>query len=103
MTVGHQKLSEALAGVIDLLAHCRMSDKAVWFLERLQKISGDISKEDFVEVANEVRAVIAGIGSFSDQSLQPTLESGLSEMEAQQMQWQLADELDAATSEILGK
>ena len=98
---GSKDLTEALASVIELLRKCRMSNKAEWFSERLQRISNDQSDKVLIEVAKEVRSVIAGMGSYTDLSLQPSPESGLSEMDAQQMQWSLADDLDAATTRIL--
>lgn len=98
---GRKELAESLAGVIDLLRKCRMSNKAEWFLERLQRIENDASGDLLIEVAKEVRSVIAGIGSYTDLSLQPTTESGITDIEAQEMQWRLADDLDSATSKIL--
>lgn len=98
---GSKELKDSLAHVIDLLHKCRMSHKAEWFLERLQRINNDPSVKVLMEVANDVRSVIAGMGSFTDLSLQPSPESGMSEVDAHEMQWRLADDLDAATSRIL--
>jgi hypothetical protein len=98
---GSNELKDSLASVIDLLHKCRMSNKAEWFLERLQRINNDPSDKVLSDVAKEVRSVIAGMGSYTDLSLQPSPESGMSEADAQEMQWRLADDLDAATGRIL--
>ncbi len=96
-----KELMDTLVSVIDLLNNCQMSNKAEWFFERLQRIKNDSSDLVLIEVAKEVRSVIAGIGSFTDLSLQPSTESGMSAMDAEKMQWRLADDIDTATCRIL--
>jgi secreted Zn-dependent insulinase-like peptidase len=98
---GRKELMDSLVSVIDLLNNCQMSNKVEWFFERLQRIKNDSSDLVLIEVAKEVRSVIAGIGSYTDLSLQPSVESGMSEMDAQKMQWSLADDMDTATCRIL--
>ena len=96
------KLIQIIANVIALLGDCELFDQADWFREKMnaiEKTDGSIS--ELQPLAKEIRNIIAGMGSFSDLSLEPSKESGMSDDDANKEKWELADKLDHITGEIL--
>ena len=97
-----EKLESALGRTIELLENCKHRDKAVWFRDNLNRLRVDGSQPSEIrKTAEAIRSVLAGMGSFSDLSLVPSAESGLSIRDAHQLQWALVEELDSVTEEIL--
>ena len=96
------RLQSVLERTVKLLLDCELEEQAAWFsnhLERLRNCSG--SSTVVRDVAAKIQAILAGMGSFSDLSLQPSAGSKLSELEAHEMKWALANELDDIAGEIL--
>ena len=98
----NEKLESALGRTIELLENCKHRDKAVWFRDHLDRLRDEGSQPSEIrKTAEAIRSVLAGMGSFSDLSLVPSAESGLSIRDAHQLQWALVEELDSVTEEIL--
>jgi len=98
----NEKLERALERTIELLENCKHSDKAVWFRDHLHRLRDEGSQPSAIrETAEAIRSVLAGMGSFSDLSLIPSTECGLSIRDAHQLQWRLVEELDSVTEDIL--
>jgi len=96
------KLIQLIESAISLLTDCELLDQADWFKEKknaIDKTDGSISEiRPFVK---EIRGILAGMGSFSDLSLEPSIESGMSYDDANKRKWEIADALDDITGEIL--
>ena len=98
----NEKLESALGRTIELLENCKHRDKAVWFRNHLHRLRDQSNQPSEIrETVEAIRSVLAGMGSFSDLSLVPSAESGLSIRDAHRLQWSLVEELDSATEEIL--
>ncbi len=96
-----QQLLNVLEKVAHLLGECQHTDKASWFREHLAHVQNCPDDRALTEIARSVQTVIGGIGSFSDLSLIPGPRSCLSIREAHDLQWELVDELDRVTAQIL--
>ena len=98
----NEKLERALTRTIELLENCKHRDKAVWLRNHLRRLRDKGSQpSETRKTVEAIRSVLAGMGSFSDLSLIPSAESGLSIRDAHQLQWRLVEELDSVTDEIL--
>ncbi len=97
-----EKLQDVLKRTAQLLVECELDEQASWFKDQLHRVRESGSDlAEVTSVASEVRSIIAGMGSFSDLSLQPSIHSKLSESQALKIKWNLADEMDAITAAIL--
>ena len=96
------RLIQVIKDLIDLLDLCGLENQVDWLRSRLQKIK---DAEDSIPAlkpyAKELRAIIAGMGSFTDLSLEPKAGTGMSEQEANRRKWELADNLDEITGKIV--
>ena len=96
------KLLVTLMRIVELLRSCGERTRAEWFRERLAVLEGEHSEsERFQEVIRELRGVLAGMGSLSDLSLNPTSASGLTRQEVRDQQWELVEDLDHAIAGLL--
>jgi len=96
------RLMDTLKQTIELLLICGLKSRAEWFDYRLQVIrSGNSSSEEVDMAIKEIRAVIAGMGSFTDLTLHPVQGSGVTEDIARKRQWEIADTLDEVTNALL--
>ena len=96
------KLQAVLERTVNLLQNCELEEKAAWFSNQLERLRNCSDRSiEAREVAAKVRSILGGMGSFSDLSLQPSAESKLSEREASEIQWGLAEELHDITGQIL--
>jgi hypothetical protein len=100
------ELFAVIGEIIELLRACNWPDKAAWFLQKqdlLSKLS--LSDEEFKEFKRElfeIEKIMTGMGSFSDLPLYPPQESGLSEKQAAEKQWRLANQLTELIRKIGG-
>jgi hypothetical protein len=97
------KLKAVLNSAASLLHDCAIEEHAGWFREQVARLERNDSDSTVTEVATDVRSIIAGMGSFSDLSLQPGIDSGLSEQEVNDIKWNIVDKLNSITDEILRK
>jgi len=97
-----ERLVSALGDVVELLLSCGLQSRADWFSLRLGVIrSSATSPEQLKITVREIRGIVAGMGSFTDLSLVPLKETGLTKDWARKKQWELADELDEVTGALL--
>ena len=88
-------LFEILSAIVRLLSNCGYSSQAEWFQQRLEIIrENEVTSAVSQEALLELRGIIAGMGSFSDLSLVPRAEVGLTRQQANALKCQLADRLD---------
>lgn len=98
------KLTNTIKEIINLLDICELDLQVAWLNERLEVIEREeIGTEIFQAKLKELKNIIAGMGSFSDLSLIPKATSGITKADAEKKQWELADDLDAAITELLIK
>jgi hypothetical protein len=96
------KLLETLMRIVELLRSCGERTRAEWFREKLAVLEGEHSESQrFQDAIRELRGVLAGMGSLSDLSLNPTLASGLTRQEARDQQWELVDDLGDTIADLL--
>lgn len=97
-----EEVDETLDEIIELLVACGAEGQADWFRskQKVLRAAGRQSAEYRRELA-ELRGIIAGMGSFTDLSLQPGYGSRLTAREARERQWDLAERLGAAIDEEL--
>lgn len=96
------RLIQTIQGIIELLGICGLVPQVDWLRSRLIEIE---KAEDSISAlrpyAEELRAIIARMGSLTDLWLEPKGGSGMSEDAANSRKWELADELDEITGQIL--
>jgi hypothetical protein len=97
------RLLQTLQSIIELLDLCSGLDRQVdWIRSRMVEIE---KAEDSIPVlkqyAEELRAIITGMGSFTDLALEPRIDAGISEKAANRRKWELADQLDEITGQVL--
>lgn len=83
---------------------CGWPEKAQWFKEKAAVI--DALEQDSLEFDIEIKAIkkiISGMGSFTDLPLYPKTDSNLTEQEASNLQWELADKLGIEIKKLLTK
>ncbi len=61
-----------LNGAAKLLLDCEIEERASWFMEQVDKLQSSDSESTLTDVATSVRSSVAGMGSFSDLSSQPS-------------------------------
>lgn len=88
------ELIKTLEEVASLLNECSNSDKADWFLEKIDAIKNlEVNTGDFKSVISEIDKNLVGLGSLSDISLRPKKGSKLSYRDAAAKQWVLVDKI----------
>ena len=98
-----QELMHTLDDIYFLLMSCNWPEKAKWFKEEITKIDElEPSSPDFYIELKSIQKIITGMGSFTDLPLYPKEDSGLTEKEASNLQWELADRLGAEIKYIDG-
>jgi len=98
--------NDIIAHLITLLSEaallCEVSgyeDSANWFRDRIRMIKNP-TMASFPEVLDEIGSVLAGMGSFSDLSLTPSANSGISREQARLCQWVLVEEIGQAIESL---
>jgi hypothetical protein len=87
-------LTDLLSEIIDLLGQCGRPEKAAWLQERkllLQR--SDVTEDAREHVANELHAVVLGMGGLMDLSLAPELGSSYTAASARERLDALGDTL----------
>lgn len=98
-----RELLAVIGEMIELLRACNWPDKAAWFSQKqdlLRKLNP--SNEEFKRELFEIEKIMTGMGSFSDLPLYPSKESGLSEKQAAEKQWELVNQLTELIKKIGG-
>ncbi len=91
-----------LSSIVRLLSNCGYSSQSEWFQQRLEIIrENDVTSAVSQKTLHELRGIIAGMGSFSDLSLVPHSEVGLTREQANALKWELADRLDGEVTELI--
>ena len=75
------------------------TDQSKWFLDRVGIITSSGSS-DLPTVLKEIKDMLAGMGSFSDLSLSPSPDSGMTREQARHRQWNLVSEIDKAIEKM---
>jgi hypothetical protein len=78
-------LTDVLSEIIELLGQCGRSEKAAWLQERkLLLLRSDATEDAREHVANEIHAVVLGMGGLMDLSLAPQPGSSYTVASAQE-------------------
>jgi len=102
-SVHEMKMKKELTGLLSEAAElCECSgytDQANWFRDRIEMIR-QVESGEMQTVLEEIQGVLAGMGSFSDLSLCPSPDSGMTREQARLRQWDLVSEMDEAIEKI---
>lgn len=91
-----QKLAQILTEVANLLLCCEEGEKATWLWRRRDRYLHATSQQEKQEVLNELRSIMAGMGSLSDLYLVPGHGRKLTEQQVNSRLRKLIKELDIA-------
>ena len=95
-----EEIISLLNKAIWLLKECNYPDKALWFEEKVSDLKAG-NKKEINNTLEEIKYILAGMGSFSDLPLIPKEGSNLNESDARYMQWDLVEQLgDKITYQI---
>ncbi|MFH0790211.1 MAG: hypothetical protein V2A64_01105 [Candidatus Omnitrophota bacterium] len=96
-----EHLIDILQDIIDLLMACGFCDRALWFIERLNRVKSiDVLSSDLQVLLKEIDDIIWGAGSFSDLSLVPKNNVDFTRKQARQLQRTLASALSEEIEKI---
>lgn len=86
------QLIEIVEEIIALLRECSYVDQASWFSMGLNTIrEASVDSQEFQATIDSMRAIMGGMGSFSDLSLVPVSGSTLTRDVARNKQWDLVE------------
>jgi len=95
------KLIEALIDAEKLLIECGLADRAAWIKKKRANIGARApGSHEFQKELKALRAVLVGMGSFSDLPMYPRAGSDMTILDARNKQWELTEKLGALMDDL---